>query len=59
MALTPSGPRRCSQIDPSFGSKTSANVKKGQQEITLPLGESLLVYRGKVVVLQRVPTRRF
>src|SRR5947209_123409 len=30
IALTPSGPRKCSQIDPCFGSKSSANVKKGQ-----------------------------
>src|SRR2546421_1873790 len=31
MALTPSGPRKCSQIGPCSGSKTRANVKKGQQ----------------------------
>src|SRR5215472_13322107 len=29
-ALTPSGPRKCSQMGPCFGSKTRANVKKGQ-----------------------------
>src|SRR5207249_4013370 len=30
IALTPSGPRMCSQIGPCFGSKTNANSKKWQ-----------------------------